>query len=105
MVTSLQGDLLHAVRSLTTTGSQSTQPLDKEAIDRQQPSDPTAAPNGSADAGRAGRTKTEEDTSSWKATPLQKAVAAGGMVATADRKSTRLNSSHSSISYAVFCLK
>ena len=83
MVTSLQGDILHAVRSLTTTGSQSTQPLDKEAIDRQQPSDPTAAPNGSADAGRVGRTKTEEDTSSWKATPLQKAVAAGGMVATA----------------------
>src|SRR5580693_1801539 len=27
------------------------------------------------------------------------------MVRTADRKSTRLNSSHSSISYAVFCLK
>src|SRR5689334_23957327 len=26
-------------------------------------------------------------------------------VATSDRKSTRLNSSHSSISYAVFCLK
>src|SRR3989475_6106414 len=26
-------------------------------------------------------------------------------VATADRKSTRLNSSHSQISYAVFCLK
>ena len=83
MVTSLQGSLLHAVRSLTTTGSQSTQPLDKEAIDRQQPSDPTAAPNGSADARSVGRAKTEEDTSSWKATPLQKAVAAGGMVATA----------------------
>src|SRR5689334_24030971 len=27
------------------------------------------------------------------------------MLAEADRKSTRLNSSHSSISYAVFCLK
>src|SRR2546427_3366654 len=27
------------------------------------------------------------------------------MLATADRKSTRLNSSHSQISYAVFCLK
>jgi len=52
-------------------------------IDRQQPSDPTAAPNGRADAGRVGLAKTEEDTSSWKATPLQKAVAAGGMVATA----------------------
>src|SRR5699024_11977082 len=28
-----------------------------------------------------------------------------GMIHTADRKSTRLNSSHVSISYAVFCLK
>src|SRR5689334_24853851 len=28
-----------------------------------------------------------------------------GMVGAVDRKSTRLNSSHSSISYAVFCLK
>src|SRR2546430_11624899 len=27
------------------------------------------------------------------------------LIATADRKSTRLNSSHSQISYAVFCLK
>src|SRR5438309_9317736 len=30
---------------------------------------------------------------------------AGEMTGSADRKSTRLNSSHSSISYAVFCLK
>src|SRR5258705_7890260 len=30
---------------------------------------------------------------------------AGGLVAQADRKSTRLNSSHLGISYAVFCLK
>src|SRR5689334_24111048 len=29
----------------------------------------------------------------------------GGEAAALDRKSTRLNSSHSSISYAVFCLK
>src|SRR3712207_7778841 len=29
----------------------------------------------------------------------------GTLVATADRKSTRLNSSHANISYAVFCLK
>src|SRR2546430_5876925 len=29
----------------------------------------------------------------------------GGMNASGDRKSTRLNSSHSQISYAVFCLK
>src|SRR2546430_12606733 len=31
--------------------------------------------------------------------------ACGGRVAEIDRKSTRLNSSHSQISYAVFCLK
>src|SRR5690348_18167414 len=31
--------------------------------------------------------------------------AAGGVAGRADRKSTRLNSSHPSISYAVFCLK
>src|SRR2546427_1939636 len=30
---------------------------------------------------------------------------AGGTIGTGDRKSTRLNSSHSQISYAVFCLK
>src|SRR5690348_17760655 len=29
----------------------------------------------------------------------------GALIALADRKSTRLNSSHPSISYAVFCLK
>src|SRR5699024_11343244 len=33
------------------------------------------------------------------------AVFGGGQVAAKDRKSTRLNSSHVSISYAVFCLK
>src|SRR5215475_6982231 len=30
---------------------------------------------------------------------------AGGLISAADRKSTRLNSSHVKISYAVFCLK
>src|SRR3712207_7694190 len=30
---------------------------------------------------------------------------AGGVTAVEDRKSTRLNSSHANISYAVFCLK
>src|SRR3712207_8588539 len=32
-------------------------------------------------------------------------LAARAVVVTADRKSTRLNSSHANISYAVFCLK
>src|SRR5438128_7260867 len=34
-----------------------------------------------------------------------RAAVAAGRVSVADRKSTRLNSSHGSISYAVFCLK
>src|SRR2546430_4546485 len=47
--------------------------------------------------------------SNEKALARQVAVITGGGsgigAATADRKSTRLNSSHSQISYAVFCLK
>src|SRR3712207_7889334 len=37
--------------------------------------------------------------------PLRLLAAAQRQVATEDRKSTRLNSSHANISYAVFCLK
>src|SRR3712207_7337158 len=36
---------------------------------------------------------------------LGTAAEGGDVVATGDRKSTRLNSSHANISYAVFCLK
>src|SRR5947209_14618833 len=40
----------------------------------------------------------------WKiASPI--GVAATAMISSGDRKSTRLNSSHANISYAVFCLK
>src|SRR3712207_7377283 len=39
------------------------------------------------------------------AAELLDAVAAGEDVEVQDRKSTRLNSSHANISYAVFCLK
>src|SRR5439155_16161593 len=44
---------------------------------------------------------------SWWNTPLQNArsMAPTGWYSTQDRKSTRLNSSHVAISYAVFCLK
>src|SRR5207245_11170605 len=38
-------------------------------------------------------------------TPRLFATGSGMFTASADRKSTRLNSSHGSISYAVFCLK
>src|SRR5207244_7470419 len=37
--------------------------------------------------------------------PKQQVVQIGAASATSDRKSTRLNSSHQIISYAVFCLK
>src|SRR5947209_9895328 len=37
--------------------------------------------------------------------PVTAASVAGRPVRTSDRKSTRLNSSHANISYAVFCLK
>src|SRR3712207_8636127 len=36
---------------------------------------------------------------------VQPAQLAGELLASLDRKSTRLNSSHANISYAVFCLK
>src|SRR2546430_11465193 len=42
-----------------------------------------------------------KQTGSW----ISAAAAVGALIALADRKSTRLNSSHSQISYAVFCLK
>src|SRR5690606_40425539 len=42
----------------------------------------------------------------WRQRRIQGACLAGrGTVAAEDRKSTRLNSSHVKISYAVFCLK
>src|SRR3712207_7556437 len=41
----------------------------------------------------------------WSAWPARAASGSGGSDRSADRKSTRLNSSHANISYAVFCLK
>src|SRR5438045_4663430 len=38
-------------------------------------------------------------------TPAQRLLVHGALLARIDRKSTRLNSSHLGISYAVFCLK
>src|SRR5438132_8176732 len=54
---------------------------------------PRTAPPGRREASRcAGR-------------PSRRSTGAARRLATADRKSTRLNSSHTVISYAVFCLK
>src|SRR3989337_2453074 len=41
----------------------------------------------------------------WHALPTRATTAGASACRRADRKSTRLNSSHGSISYAVFCLK
>src|SRR3712207_8934961 len=43
-------------------------------------------------------------TASWSLSALGSRLSAAGLTAE-DRKSTRLNSSHANISYAVFCLK
>src|SRR2546422_2304176 len=41
----------------------------------------------------------------WRSTTREELVPKGGLEPPRDRKSTRLNSSHGYISYAVFCLK
>src|SRR5256886_3935506 len=48
---------------------------------------------------RSGQLQTESD---WK---VERTLVKKGASIGSDRKSTRLNSSHSQISYAVFCLK
>src|SRR3712207_9111270 len=55
-------------------------------------------------SGDAGATVAAAPAPEKKATPAKKAAATAAGVAE-DRKSTRLNSSHANISYAVFCLK
>src|SRR2546430_11172290 len=59
------------------------------------------APAAAADA-RSGRVGGLRDRAPARASGAGDRTGAGGV---ADRKSTRLNSSHSQISYAVFCLK
>src|SRR5437879_7770406 len=54
--------------------------------------------------GRIGAEATNDDILAAYAPEIDRLKNAGGFV-TADRKSTRLNSSHRCISYAVFCLK
>src|SRR3712207_7360891 len=55
---------------------------------------------------KSGSGSSSKSSSSQGGTSQQKKAAGRkGGKATADRKSTRLNSSHANISYAVFCLK
>src|SRR3712207_225817 len=48
---------------------------------------------------------TTEDTSDRAKTTIEESTTSAEVAAREDRKSTRLNSSHANISYAVFCLK
>src|SRR5688572_31372120 len=52
---------------------------------------------------RGARSSVDIDFATWQAAPY--AQDPGSTTQWTDRKSTRLNSSHSQISYAVFCLK
>src|SRR5688572_32447062 len=56
-------------------------------------------------SGRARRPSAHAALRVWVAAALGIACGLAAWRATGDRKSTRLNSSHSQISYAVFCLK
>src|SRR3712207_7272947 len=55
---------------------------------------------------RFGEARAEEIRGEWaEILPAVRAAMQRGTDPTSDRKSTRLNSSHANISYAVFCLK
>src|SRR5207248_1159263 len=56
-------------------------------------------------AGASARLRTVPPVSAESEGPAKPVPASGAPYATLDRKSTRLNSSHRTISYAVFCLK
>src|SRR3712207_8553989 len=53
----------------------------------------------------SGCKKTVVDQSNTNTTVIQQTIGPAGGEIRQDRKSTRLNSSHANISYAVFCLK
>src|SRR5689334_23752811 len=55
--------------------------------------------------GAVERIPPEESDAYWRSRPAGSRRSAAASRQSEDRKSTRLNSSHSSISYAVFCLK
>src|SRR3712207_8503598 len=61
--------------------------------------------DGSAETRIRGRDVLEGDGTRWTADDGNYVLPNGAMFTLGDRKSTRLNSSHANISYAVFCLK
>src|SRR5688572_31944135 len=61
--------------------------------------------NGLAIVARVGQQLLSEDCKQRLALDGRDGIFALGAIVSKDRKSTRLNSSHSQISYAVFCLK
>src|SRR5690348_17493041 len=70
------------------------------------PISPSARSSGNDRAVRSARGSTRSSTGSARAPSTSSSVRARAPDSPArDRKSTRLNSSHPSISYAVFCLK
>src|SRR3712207_8922465 len=76
---------------------------------RPRASPPTDLPNGGAASDRPGSGSVlalvPNERESNQRSAAVTAVAAVAALGLADRKSTRLNSSHANISYAVFCLK
>src|SRR5688572_32726049 len=58
-----------------------------------------------ATASRTGATPSSDSKRSWMPVMWSTSLSSGPVESRTDRKSTRLNSSHSQISYAVFCLK
>src|SRR3712207_8526786 len=67
--------------------------------------DPSAPPEGLAMTSRSSGSHRGQVPSPSCAEPLRGAAVGGLRPPPTDRKSTRLNSSHANISYAVFCLK
>src|SRR5689334_23869064 len=78
--------------------------LFRSDIERWQELDADQPRSDSENVGRAGERRRLQRHAAGQAAAARRDLRAGA-VAAGDRKSTRLNSSHSSISYAVFCLK
>src|SRR5690242_21584269 len=72
---------------------------------RSEENDRPLSPKGRRDAAALAESMRAHRIDAVYCSPYPRALETGAPIATLDRKSTRLNSSHMSISYAVFCLK